>query len=109
MAKKENRPVTAKPRARARDYVPHGSDQHAQMLGLRKATSDDKHVKDGWTLADPTAFGPAAREDFLEAMLAQRVNELVTPPAMPQSKDSRKPNYAPPPAPSTAEVLATAD
>jgi len=108
MAKKESRPVTAKATGKARDYVAHGSELHAQMLGLRKATADDKLVKDGWTLADPTAFGPSARDYFLEEVLAQRVKELTTPPAVPQSKDPRKPNYAPPMSPESREVLATA-
>lgn len=79
-----------------KDYVAHGSDQHAVMLGLRKATTADKLELNGWTLNDITAYGPAARPEFLEATLAQKVNELETPPAMPQSEDVRKPNYAPP-------------
>jgi len=78
------------------NFVKHGSDQHAMILGLRKATPSDKLEHEGWTLVDITAFGPAARPEFLEAQLAQRVNELKNPPVKPQSRDPRKPNYAPP-------------
>lgn len=105
MAKKQDRPVTAKGITKQPGYVAHGSEQHAQMLGLRRATADDKLVKDSWTLIDPTAFGPTARIDFLEEVLAQRVRELNTAPVAPQSKDPRKPNYAPPLPPESRQVL----
>lgn len=77
------------------NFIKHGSDQHAMILGLRKATAEDKYVHEGWTLQDITAFGPATRPEFLEATLVQRVNELKKPPSMPQSINPRKPNYAP--------------
>ena len=32
------------------NYVEHGSDEHANMLGLKKATPEDKPQVDGWAL-----------------------------------------------------------
>jgi hypothetical protein len=78
------------------DYVKHGSDRHALMIGLRLATEDDKLVKDGWTLADMTQFGPQATDDYMREVLRQKVSELTAPTPSPQSSDPREPNYAPP-------------
>lgn len=77
------------------DFVEHGSEQHAALLGLRTATEDDKIVHKGYALMDVTAYGPTAREDFLETVLRQRVSELMHPPAVPQSKNATEPDYAP--------------
>jgi hypothetical protein len=89
------------------DYVEYGSDRHADLLGLRKATEDDKLVKDGWTLADMTMFGPQATDDYMREVLRQKISELTTAPPAPQSADMRKPGFAPPmwrPSPMEAEV-----
>ena len=78
--------------------IEHGSDEHAQMLGLRKATDDDdpQLVMEGWTLENIIDFGPTAELRYLKAILHQRVTELTTPPQMPQNEDRTEPNYAPP-------------
>ncbi len=74
------------------DFVPHGSAQHAQMLGLVK---DDKAPL-GYRLADITMFGPQATQAFLDEVLRQKLATLKAPPAAPQSENPREPNYAPP-------------
>jgi len=58
------------------DYVPHGSPDHAAILGLRKATGEDALERDGWTLIDMTAFGPQATEAYLREVLRQKVATL---------------------------------
>ena len=58
------------------DYIKHGSDAHASLMGLRKAKADDAVQMDGWTLQDMTMFGPQATEAFLRETLRQKVNEL---------------------------------
>jgi hypothetical protein len=78
------------------DYVEHGSDQHAALLGLRKAEEDDTLVYQGWTLADVTTWGPTATPLFLKNILRSKVSELTTPPPVVQSVDPMKPGYAPP-------------
>ena len=75
------------------DYVPHGSPEHAALLGL----VPDKTNPTGYRLADPTAWGPQATSAFLEEILRQKVNSLLQgAPPTPQIKDPRKPGYAPP-------------
>ncbi len=59
------------------DYVEHGSEKHAQLLGLEKDEEGE------WRLVDMTQFGPAATEDFLKSVLDQRVRELTTKPKVP--------------------------
>ena len=87
MKKREARP----------DYVEHGSDRHAALLGLRKAKKGDKPQLEGWTLFDLTAFGPAARPEYIAEVLRQKVSTFTAGPAPKlQSKDPLKPNYAPP-------------
>jgi hypothetical protein len=61
------------------DFVPHGSDQHAALLGLRKGEDGE------WVLDDPTIYGPAARPEFLEHVLRQKVAALNTPPEIPDN------------------------
>lgn len=77
------------------DFVAHGSDRHAFLLGLKKAGDDDRLVVDGWTLEDVTMFGPACTIEFLEQFLLQKVNELNTEMPEIQSRDPREPNFAP--------------
>ena len=77
------------------DYVEHGSDQHALMLGLRKAKDGEPFVVDGWTFASLTQFGAAARDFYIQQMLEERVGELRMPMGKPQSEDRWAPNYAP--------------
>ncbi len=57
------------------DYLEFGSEKHALFLGLKKAGEDDADQIDGWALADMTAYGPAARPEFLHEILRQKVNE----------------------------------
>jgi len=78
------------------DYVEHGSDQHASLLGLRKAEKDDEPQLDGWALYDITMWGPVATDKFLMQMLRQKVNELKSKSPVMQSTDPRAPHYAPP-------------
>ena len=74
------------------DYIAHGSEGHAAILGL----IPDKAAPDGYRLADPTAFGPQATQSYIDEVLRQKVTTLKAgAPPMPQSIDPRKPNYAP--------------
>jgi hypothetical protein len=79
------------------DFVPHGSDKHAAMIGIRKATEDDELIYKGWALVDMTAFGPQTTMTYLKEVLRQKVSviEAKSPP-IPQSEDQYEPNYAPP-------------
>jgi len=77
------------------DYIAHGSNEHAALLGLVKATKDDELQYKGWTLADFTMYGVAVTELFLKQTLTQKVNELLTKPPKTQSTDPIKPHYAP--------------
>ena len=79
------------------DYVQHGTEQHALLIGLRKAEDGEELVVDGWTLADRTAWGPQATESYIKEVLRQKVAEVRAgkPPAS-QSDDPLEPNYAPP-------------
>ncbi len=70
------------PKAR-KDFVAHGSPEHAALLGLKKAAKDDELEYEGYTLVDLTVYGPNASDKFLRAMLVQRVNELKSKPAVP--------------------------
>ncbi len=80
------------------DYIKHGSDEHAEMRGLRKAEDGEELQLEGWTLMDRTAWGPQATESYIKEVLRQTVAEIKTGgPAIPQSKDPFEPNYAPPP------------
>ncbi len=82
------------PRDRA-DYVEHGSDQHAGLLGLRKAAKSEKPQVEGWTFEDITQFGPTASVEYLAISLRQKVAELTTPIPKTQSVDPRKAGFAP--------------
>lgn len=65
------------------DHVKFGSVQHAQLLGLVKAEKDDELQYKGWTLQDPTQWGPNARPEFVKAQLIQKVSELTNAPTVP--------------------------
>lgn len=78
------------------DYVEHGADRHAGLLGLRKAGKDDEPQLDGWALVDITMYGPNATDKFLVQVLRQKVNELTSKPPKMQSMDPFAPHYAPP-------------
>jgi len=78
------------------DYVEHGSDQHAALLGLQKAKESDKTQYEGWILADAAEYirmDPTGRLE--EYTLQQKVNELTTPLPEVQSESPQKPHYAP--------------
>ncbi len=78
------------------DYVKHGSDQHASLLGLKKAEEGDAPTFEGWALADITLWGPAATDTFLLNILKGKVSELKSETPKMQSDDPLAPNYAPP-------------
>ena len=79
------------------DYIPHGSDEHAHLIGLRKAEEGEELVVDGRTLADRTAWGPQATESYIKEVLRQKVAEVKAgKPPKTQSEDPLEPNYAPP-------------
>jgi len=79
------------------DYVEHGSDRHAAMIGLRKADKEDTLQFHGWTLADMTLFGPGVLEGYVREVLRQKGVTLETgAPPTPQSTDRSAPGYAPP-------------
>lgn len=79
------------------DFVQHGSDKHAALIGIRKATEDDELKYKGWALVDMTAFGPQTTMAYLKEVLRQKVSVLEAgAPPKPQSEDPMEPNYAPP-------------
>ena len=77
------------------DHVEHGSDNHAAMLGLKKAKDYDKPQLDGWALEDIVSWGPTTTQEFLENTLRGKVNELTIPFPIMQSTDPLAPNFAP--------------
>ena len=78
------------------DYIARGSDAHAQLLKLRKATATDGDlVVDGWALTDLVSYGPIASERFLMATLRGKVRSLTCGMGNIQSDDPRKPGFAP--------------
>jgi len=77
------------------DYVPHGSDQHAGLLGLKKAGKDDAPQLDEWAHADITMWGVTATEKFLMEKLRQKVSELHSESPKVQSEDPMAPHFAP--------------
>jgi hypothetical protein len=79
------------------DFVSHGSDKHAAMIGIRKATDDDELKFKGWALTDMTAFGPQTTMTYLKEVLRQKVSVIEAgAPPVPQCEDRDEPNYAPP-------------
>jgi len=78
------------------DYVEHGSDDHAHLLGLRPATKDDEFQDAGWAFEDATQFGAAAQPFFIKAQLHMRVSELTAPKPPVQDRDPLETGYAPP-------------
>jgi len=72
------------------DYIAHGSDKHAALLGLVKDEAGE------WALGDTTVFGPQVTEKYLAEVLRQKISVLSTSPPAVQSLDRRQPNYAPP-------------
>ena len=77
------------------DHVEHGSDNHAALLGLKKAQDYDKPKLDDWALEDIVSWGPTTTQEFLENTLRGKVNELSTPFLTMQSKDPLAPHFAP--------------
>ena len=78
------------------DYVERGSDEHAAMLGLRKATEEDgEFVIDGWALDGMTNYPPSVTKEWLLNTLRQKINELTSEVPETQSVDPRKPGFAP--------------
>ena len=95
-------------KAQYSDRVEFGSDRHADHLELKKASEDDVPQRDGWALIDITAYGSAARPEFLREVLRQKVTTLQSgPPPTPQSEDQFAPDYAPPMWPHEEADLAT--
>ena len=77
------------------DYIAHGTDEHAALLGLTPAPEGEPLVIDGWTLTDPLSFGANATELFLLRTLRSKVNELNGQMPKVQSDDPTEPGYAP--------------
>ena len=77
------------------DFVKHGSEEHAALLGLTEAPEGESLVYEGWTLADSLGYGAAATEEYLMRVLRGKVNELTTTMPKVQTADRRKPGYAP--------------
>jgi hypothetical protein len=77
------------------DYVERGSDRHAGMLGLKKATESDNPQIDGWALEDIVSYGPTVSPQFLDAMLRGKVNELSMKIPATQSDDPLAACFAP--------------
>jgi hypothetical protein len=73
-----------------KDFIEHGSDEHASLLGLRKAVKEDEYQVNGWTLADLVQFGPNATREYIKAVLAQKVNELTVKPEIPTNAQSTR-------------------
>ena len=99
MAKKNSRTRTLPNGETQYDYIAHGSDGHADFLGIRKATKDDDPdlIIEGWTLADISPYGVTGwQKDTKRALLAQRVSEFLTKPPEMQSEDPQADHYAPP-------------
>ena len=67
--------------------IKHGTDEHAALLGLRKAGAEDTMVLSGWTLLDMTAYGPQTTEAYLKEVLRQKVSELKAGPPKVQQLD----------------------
>jgi hypothetical protein len=98
MTKKDSRTRTLPDGTVQYDYIAHGSDEHAQWLGIRKATKGDDPdlVIEGWTLVDISPYGVTGwQKDTKRALLAQKVSEFLTPPPEVQSEDRTAPGYAP--------------
>jgi hypothetical protein len=77
------------------DYVERGSDQHASMLGLKKAVESDNPKIDGWALEDIVSYGPTVSPQFLDGMLRGKVNELSMKIPATQSSDPLMAFFAP--------------
>lgn len=58
----------------------HGSDEHAALLGLRKAVEQDNIKYKGWAWIDLSQFGFQFRDDVVLNILQQKVNELTEKP-----------------------------
>lgn len=71
-------------------FVRPGSIRHAQILGLVQ----DDDSESGWSLDDPTVWGPAASDKFLQLVLEQKLNELRSETPQMQSVSPLSPNYA---------------
>ena len=79
------------------DFVALGSDQHAAMLGLRKATEEDGAFNyEGWAFEDLAyRCGFNALPEIIMVKLRNEVNLLRSEPPVPQSKDRNAPHWAP--------------
>jgi hypothetical protein len=77
------------------DYVERGSDKHAGMLGLKKATDSDSPKLGGWALEDIVSYGPTVSPQFLDGMLRGKVNELSMEIPETQSDDPLAAHFAP--------------
>jgi len=79
-----------------RDGPEPGSDGHAYLLGLRKATDADGELQlDGWALEDITSYHPSTPKEYFMRLLQQKVNSLKSPKPKIQSMDPHKPGFAP--------------
>ena len=61
--------ITQPPAKSRPDYVEHGSERHASLLGLRQAVEGEKYQHEGWALEDITQFGINVQEEYIQAVL----------------------------------------
>lgn len=81
------------------DYIPHGSDEHAAHIGIRRGEKGDdpELVIEGWTLVDINPFGVFGwTKERKRDLLAQKVSGFLTKPQPVQSEDPDLPGYAQP-------------
>jgi hypothetical protein len=77
------------------DFIEHGSDEHMEYLGLRKATKDDKVQFKGYAFAY-APYGVEWDEDRELRLLKSKVSGFLTKPPEIQSEDRQAEHYAPP-------------
>jgi hypothetical protein len=95
-----NQDQSARRAKKKTDYIAFGSQEHANLLGLRKAEQGDTPVWKTWTLVDITMWGPNVTELFLLNQLKQRVNEFEHAPD--PKPEGAPPRWEPQPAESDA-------
>lgn len=104
MAKKHSRIKDPPDGLHQTDFIEHGSEDHAGILGLEPCDKNDstpykRQDKQGcwWRLADPYGYaGIGAEPEYIQEVLRQKISELDS--SMPeiQSDDPFAPGYAPP-------------
>jgi len=73
-----------------------GGPEHAALLGVRKIKTGEKDLTlqhEGYTLSNILMYGRFATQEYLQAVLEDRVSRLKAKPQKLQSDDPRKPGY----------------